>query len=240
VPVHQRHCQTAERGVAGDPRPGDAAADDQEVPRLRAQRGEGGPLPGERGVVQQQPPISTTDDYQRASDWFRAHAHLIQPGSRVLDLACGAGRHSRAAAELGATVVAVDRDGRRLAESRRESQRTGELITWLELDLEQPWPDFGLFDAVLLFRYLDRARMSEVVRCVAPGGVLLMETFLEAQRGQGWGPTSDAHLLRPMELITLVAPLDIIHAREVLLPVDETRWAWIGSALARKVQGSER
>jgi len=160
---------------------------------------------------------------------------VIRPGSRVLDLACGGGRHSRAAAALGATVVAVDRDGTRLAESRRESQRSGELITWLELDLEQPWPDFGVFDAVLLFRYLDRGRMPEVTRCVAPGGILLMETFLAAQRTQGWGPTSDAHLLQPMEMTRLVAPLELVHAREVFEPVDETRWAWIGSALARNV-----
>jgi len=127
-----------------------------------------------------------------------------------------------------------------MAESRRAAQRAGERITWLELDLEQPWPEFGVFDAVLLFRYLDRTRMPDVRRCVAPGGVLLLETFLEAQRGQGWGPTSDAHLLRPMELPALVAPLELLHAREVLVPVDESRWAWIGSALARNVLGSEK
>jgi SAM-dependent methyltransferase len=132
-------------------------------------------------------------------------------------------------------VVAVDRDASRLAEARREAQLEGIPITWLELDLEQPWPDFGVFDAVLLFRYLDRQRMVDVVRCVAPGGVLLMETFLEAQRDQGWGPSSDAHLLQAMEFRSLVAPLEVIHAREVLVPEDESRWAWIGSVLARKV-----
>lgn len=197
-------------------------------------------MPGERRVGQEQPSKSATDEVQRASDWFRQHAHLIRPGSRVLDLACGGGRHSRAAAALGATVVAVDRDARLLAESRRESQRSGELITWLELDLEQPWPEFGIFDAVLLFRYLDRARMPDVIRCVAPGGCLMVETFLAAQRSQGWGPTSDAHLLQPMELTGLVAPLEVVHAREVFEPVDESRWAWIGSALARNVLGSEK
>lgn len=191
-------------------------------------------------MVQEQASISGTPDIQRPSDWFRSHAHLIPAGGRVLDLACGAGRHSRAAAQLGAAVVAVDRDGSRMAESRRAAQRAGERITWLELDLEQPWPEFGVFDAVLLFRYLDRTRMPDVRRCVAPGGVLLLETFLEAQRGQGWGPTSDAHLLRPMELPALVAPLELLHAREVLVPVDESRWAWIGSALARNVLGSEK
>ncbi|MCL4864901.1 MAG: hypothetical protein KJZ47_03335, partial [Gemmatimonadales bacterium] len=88
--------------MPGDPCPGDPAADDQEIPGLRVERSEGSPLPGECGVVQEQASISGTPDIQRPSDWFLSHAHLIPPGGRVLDLACGAGRHSRAAAQLGA------------------------------------------------------------------------------------------------------------------------------------------
>lgn len=152
----------------------------------------------------------------------------------MLDLACGSGRHSLAAADLGATVLAVDRDPARLADARRSAQRAGARITWLELDLEQPWPDFGRFDAVLLFNYLDRTRMPAVLECVAPGGLLLMETFLEAQRTQGWGPTSERHLLRPMELVTLTEPLEILHAREVYKPVDSARWAWVASVVATR------
>lgn len=188
-------------------------------------------------MVQELSPLSAPDGERQASAWFRSHQHLIRPGSRVLDLACGTGRHSLAAADLGATVLAVDRDATRLAEARRRAQRTGARITWLELDLEQPWPDFGVFDVVLLFHYLDRARMAQVTDAVAPGGVLLLETFLEAQRSQGWGPTSEKHLLRPMELIPLVRPLELVQAREVFEPVDAERWAWMGSALARKVSG---
>jgi SAM-dependent methyltransferase len=159
---------------------------------------------------------------------------LIKPGGRVLDLACGTGRHSLAAAELGATVLAVDRDPARLAEARRRAQREAARITWLELDLEQPWPDFGTFDAVLLFNYLDRTRMEQVLACVAPGGLLLMETFLEAQRTLGWGPTSERHLLRSMELPRLVHPLEVLHAREVFQPADASRWSWVASVVARK------
>lgn len=186
-------------------------------------------------MVQESSPPSATEGERRPSDWFRRHEHLIGPGSRVLDLACGTGRHSLAAAARGASVLAVDRDAARLAEARRAARRSGARITWLELDLEQPWPDFGVFDAVLLFHYLDRVRMPLVINCLAGGGVLMMETFLEAQRSQGWGPTSEKHLLRPTELLALVQPLQLVEAREVFEPVDASRWAWIGSALARKV-----
>jgi 2-polyprenyl-3-methyl-5-hydroxy-6-metoxy-1,4-benzoquinol methylase len=150
----------------------------------------------------------------------------------VLDFACGEGRHSLAAAELGAEVLGVDRDAKRLAVARERTAALGLSIEWRELDLEGPWPDLGTFDAVLIFNYLDRASMPRILRLVAPGGLLMMETFLEAQREAGWGPTSDQHLLHPGELARLVSPLRVVHGREVLEPVDEDRWRAVASILA--------
>ena len=57
-------------------------------------------------------------------------------------------------------------------------------------------------------------------------------TFLIGQRELGWGPTSDDHLLRPGELAGLVAPLTIVHGREVLEPIDAERWRAVASVLA--------
>ena len=69
---------------------------------------------------------------------------------------------------------------------------------------------------------------------VAPGGLLIMESFLTGQRELGWGPTSDDHLLRPGELAGLVAPLTIVHGREVLEAIDAERWRAVASVLAVK------
>ena len=76
--------------------------------------------------------------------------------------------------------------------------------------------------------------MPRSVELVAPGGLLMMETFLTAQRELGWGPTSDDHLLRPGELARLVAPLTILHGREVIEAVDAERWRAVASVLAVK------
>jgi 2-polyprenyl-3-methyl-5-hydroxy-6-metoxy-1,4-benzoquinol methylase len=151
----------------------------------------------------------------------------------VLDFACGDGRHSIAAAKLGASVVAVDRDLRKLAAGQKEAAARGLTIDWRELDLEGTWPDLGAFDAVLVFNYLDRASMPRILQLVAPGGLLIMETFLVAQREAGWGPTSDSHLLRPGELARLVAPFTIVHGREALETVDNERWRAVASVVAR-------
>jgi len=168
----------------------------------------------------------------RPSTWFLWHAHVIRPGARVLDLACGQGRHSLAAAALGAEVVGVDRDAAKLAAASERAAAANLTVEWREADLEGPWPEFGSFDAVLVFNYLDRASMPRILGLVAPGGRLIMETFLEAQREAGWGPTSERHLLRPGELARLVAPLTVVHGREVFETVDAERWRAVASVIA--------
>jgi SAM-dependent methyltransferase len=152
----------------------------------------------------------------------------------VLDLACGSGRHSIAAAILGYEVVAIDRDPEKLARARQYAAQAEVAVDWRELDLEGEWPDLGRFGAVLVFNYLDRASIPRILRLLEPGGLLMMETFLESQREAGWGPTSESHLLQPGELAQLVAPLRILHGREVVEPVDSERWRAVASIVAEK------
>ncbi|HEX5819523.1 MAG TPA: class I SAM-dependent methyltransferase [Gemmatimonadales bacterium] len=168
----------------------------------------------------------------RPSNWFDWHAHRIAPRMRVLDLACGTGRHALAAARLGAVVTAVDRDAARLALGRRAAEEAGLDVEWLEADLEAPWPAWSVFDAVLVFNYLDRSGMSRLLDRVAPGGILLMETFRTDQRAEGWGPARDEHLLRPGELRRLIAPLEVLHGREAIEPTADGRWRHIASICA--------
>ena len=153
---------------------------------------------------------------------------------RVLDIACGEGRHSLAAASVGAEVVAVDRDEDKLVVARTAAEQLGLDIDFRHVDLQNPWPDLGQFDAIVVFNYLDRSRMDQVRDRLAPGGMLLLETYLLAQRDLGWGPTNEEYLLRPGELPGLVAPLDVIHCREVFEPVDSQKWRAVASVVAQK------
>ena len=130
--------------------------------------------------------------------------------------------------------MAIDRDPVKLATGAQHATAKGLTIDWRELDLEGPWPELGTFDAVLVFNYLDRASMPRILQLVAPGGLLMMETFLEAQREAGWGPTSQKHLLRPGELARLVAPFSVVHGREALETVDAERWRAVASVLAER------
>ncbi|PYP43218.1 MAG: SAM-dependent methyltransferase [Gemmatimonadetes bacterium] len=183
------------------------------------------------GVYSDSPDVT---ELERPSSWFAWHAHRIQVGSRVLDLACGTGRHALAAAALGAKVTAVDKDAASLEIARKEARSRGVDVNFIQADLEAQWPDLGQFDVVLVFNYLDRKRFPRIVELLAPGGVLLLETFLESQRAFGWGPESDEHLLRSGELPKLVAPLTVLHGREVVEAVDNARWSAMASVLAQR------
>lgn len=154
----------------------------------------------------------------------------------MLDLACGRGRHALRAAERGAHVTAVDADPDRLKPLARDAAKRGLDVECVQADLTTYDVPKGEFDVVMVFNYLDRDRMAAFRDAVRPGGYLLAETFLEAQREQGWGPDSDEHLLRSGEIATLAGSFEVVLAREVLEVIDG-RPAAVGSLLARRPEG---
>lgn len=137
------------------------------------------------------------------STWVLRWVQLIPRGGRVLDVACGAGRHSRLLARLGFRVDAVDRDSALLASLTAISGITPKCA-----DLESgPWPYAGeIFDGVIVVHYLHRPLFPHLLSAVAPGGVLIYETFAAGNERYG-RPANPDHLLRPGEL------LDLVHGR---------------------------
>lgn len=133
------------------------------------------------------------------SAWFTDYASWIAPGARVLDVACGQGRHSRLFAERGASVTAVDRDAAVL----QSLATTPRVITECR-DLErEAWPyPAASFDAVLVCNYLWRPAFASMLGTIKPGGMLLYETFMDGNERFGKPSRSD-FLLRSNELLAL-------------------------------------
>ena len=135
------------------------------------------------------------------SPWVVRHAQSIPARGKVLDLACGSGRHARFLAGLGYPVLAVDRDAEALA-----GLSTIEGITTRLLDLEgEEWPLAGqVFDGIVVTNYLWRPRLPDVLALLAPGGALIYETFMVGNAAYG-KPTNPAFLLQAGELRQLAA-----------------------------------
>jgi SAM-dependent methyltransferase len=139
-----------------------------------------------------------------ASPWIERWAHLVPAGGSVLDIACGFGRHSRFFAQRGLRVTAVDRDADAVAS-------IADVAEALVADIENgPWPFAGrTFDAVVVTNYLWRPLMPSIVDTVAPGGVLLYETFAAGNEAFG-KPSRADFLLQPGELLRLCAGFDVV------------------------------
>lgn len=85
-------------------------------------------------------------------------------------------------------------------------------VTTREADLEgAAWPfPAGGFDAVVVTNYLHRPLFGPIVDTLAPGGVLLYETFMRGNERFG-KPANPDFLLRPGELLEAVgAPLAVV------------------------------
>ncbi len=135
------------------------------------------------------------------SPWVMRFAALIPPGATVLDCASGGGRHARPLAALGLRVLAVDRDASALATLAGTPG-----VEALAADLEAgDWPLAGRrFDAVVVVNYLWRPRFERLLDCVAPGGLLIYETFMLGNERFG-RPSNPDFLLRPGELLDRLA-----------------------------------
>jgi SAM-dependent methyltransferase len=149
------------------------------------------------------------------SPWIQRWTHLLPPGGRVLDVACGSGRHMRWLAEQGHPVTGVDRSEEALAAASAFGQA-------VLADIESgPWPFAGeTFDAVVVTNYLWRARLPDIVAAVAPGGVLLYETFAAGNESVG-KPSRPDFLLEHGELLRAAAGLRVVAYEDGFLAAPE-------------------
>jgi len=83
----------------------------------------------------------------------------------------------------------------------------------VDLEGDTPPEPAAPFDLVAVVRYLHRQLFPWIERSLAPGGILLYETFREGQ--QRFGPPRRArHLLRSGELTTTFPSLVVEHHEE--------------------------
>lgn len=140
------------------------------------------------------------------SPWVLRFAPLVKAGGSVLDLACGGGRHCRYFLEQGHKVVALDRSTNAISDL--SSNPACEIVC---ADLETNDVVFNeigelagrQFDGIIVVNYLYRPLLNYFLNALAPGGVLIYETFARGNEKFGH-PRNPDHLLKSAELLDLV------------------------------------
>jgi hypothetical protein len=117
----------------------------------------------------------------------------LEPGARVLDIACGTGNVTIPLARRGAIVTGLDMTPRLLEEARARATRERLRIRFDEGFAEMlPYPD-GSFDVVvsmfgIMFSPLPATVASEMARVLRPGGRLALASWTPS----GFGGTMSA------------------------------------------------
>lgn len=166
-------------------------------------------------------------------------ASRLPARGRALDLACGSGRNTvylalaecdrrsiTAGMEEGASsprvILGVDILPDALEQARRVRRASGcpaGAVRFQRADLTDETTVRSLlrplrYAIVICFRYLDRALLPRIATTLAPGGMLVYETFLAHQRDVHGKPSNPAFLLEPGELRRSFSDLEVLHYRE--------------------------
>ena len=120
-------------------------------------------------------------------------AELVPVGARVLDCAAGTGQFSLAAAKRAGSVLCTDQSEAMLEQARKKAAGQGLTnIGFAQRDITAlPDPD-GSFDAVIAANVLHllpepEIAVRELWRVTAPGGRLILPTYLQGKVGTAYG-----------------------------------------------------
>lgn len=175
-----------------------------------------------------------THGQSEPSPWILRFSEQIPAGEEVIDIACGKGRHGRLFLEKGHPVVFVDIDTDGLDDLGGRSD-----VSVIETDLETDgfWPFAGhAYAGVIVTNYLWRPILPKIIDLVAPGGLLLYETFAVGNEAFG-KPSNPDYLLKPDELRDAVdGKLDVLAFEQ--LETKTPRPAVIQHIAARNTQAA--
>ena len=167
--------------------------------------------------------------YPRApSAIVKKYASLAR-GKKALDIAAGNGRNSIFLAHQGFVVHAIDISDSGLALFSGKHRH----IHTICADLDTFDISTNHYDLIINIKFLSRRLFHHIRAGLAPGGVLIFQTFLDKT---DWNPSSSNHpdhYLRQNELLHAFLSLNILLYREAEEITDKEA-TWLASLVAIK------
>jgi ubiquinone/menaquinone biosynthesis C-methylase UbiE len=159
--------------------------------------------------------LATTRDPERTEEETAFVESQLEPGARVLDVACGTGRISAPLARLGFDVAGIDISSRVLAVARAAAPdldfRLGDMrrLPWEDQSFDaviNMWTAFGYFDT----QAEDERALDEIARVLRPGGAFIIDTvnpvaLVRGVQHQSWAELADGTLMlenRAYDMVT--------------------------------------
>ncbi len=147
---------------------------------------------------------------------------------RALDIACGQGRNTVFLAEQGFHVDAVD-----ISEVALSYIENMAGVTTICADLDA-YEFTNTYDLIVNVNYLDRALIPNIKAALNSGGIIIFETFVEAE-GKGFHqPSNAAYLLHVNELLEMFREFEVIYYEEKIDENLRGEKVKIASLVARK------
>ncbi len=118
---------------------------------------------------------------------------LVPAGARVLDCAAGTGEFSLAVAKRAGSVLCTDQSEAMLARARKKAAMRGlSNLQFARRDITALSDPDGSFDAVIAANVLHLLPQPEIAvqelwRVAAPGGRLILPTYLQGKAGAAYG-----------------------------------------------------
>jgi SAM-dependent methyltransferase len=122
--------------------------------------------------------------YTRREVAFLERYGILAPGRRILDIACGGGRHSLAMARQGAVVTGIDLGPAAIALARRRARRAGVCVEFSQGDARHLAYE-AAFDAVTFlfgcFTEMPQEQaqlcLQRIQRSLRPGGLFVLDVY---------------------------------------------------------------
>lgn len=128
------------------------------------------------------------EEYRKGEPWryskepshfLTSFMELLPPASKVLDLACGEGRHAVVLAKKGHQVTAIDFSEVAVERAKHLAEDSGVSIEFKTLDLDFFLPELLSFDAIVSIDFKPPPTLlKNLLRGLKQNGYLLMEAHL--------------------------------------------------------------
>lgn len=160
------------------------------------------------------------DPLDPPSGWLVDHRTLLAAGApgRALDIAAGRGRNAFYLAELGFDVDALDVSDVAVDALALLARERGASVVAQRCDVtvsDFPRPPYAV---IVDFAFLERALFGRIEAALAPGGLLVFETFTRDHVERAGGSMPAERMLERGELRRAFSALELLDYREAIVP----------------------